>query len=590
MSPYRLVTWFAIAVGLLGSFSFGCRRIDSLAHVPRSVTGIFHRRPADSDLAALPDDSGQSAKIPVALTDDQATADRPGSNQLATLTKATLASWSILTDDQLSDAVRAEAWQSYHRELKALLGHLIKTDQLDPTQPIVVTAPDQSQKFIRIQLHGFAWKADDLNRFEFATGKKHTQTKHHSALARYWQQPGLGIPLVALRIRERAEPYHGQVVPFSATAILRPVSSHRIAQVSHRSEMAILELYDPLSSFQARLGNQDHQLCRDLSAPLAHAVSDTHRSKIQDFMTPEHQHEGVGLRMLEPYQAGKIPVVFIHGLLSDRLTWIDLINDLRVTPWFNDRYQVWSYQYPTGQSYLRSGAELRAALRQAIHDVDPEKTDPALSAMVLIGHSMGGLLTKLQICSSDSSIWDSIATRPVAHLTAPNSVKQTINAMFFFEPQPFVSRAIFIGTPNLGSDWASSLIGQFSSSLVHQPKDRLLALHDLIKNNPHIFVEQIHDRLPTSIDLLRPDSPLLMATYPLPVADHVTTHSIIGTGKPLKDSIPADGVVSVKNAKHPQTVSEQHIETTHTHLPDHPQTTEEVTRILSEHLLRFDAS
>ena len=593
MSPYRLLICFAVAVGLLGSFSFGCRSFDGLAHVPRAVTGIFHRQPPNSDLAEEAADPAQVAKLSVesvSLTDKRPSTDQTTDDQAVALTEATLASWATLTDEQLSDTVRAEAWQGYHRELKALLDHLMKTQQLDPTQPILLSDSDQSFKSIRIQLHGFAWEAQDLNRFEFATGKIHTQTKQDSKLARYWQQPGLGIPLVALRIREQTGSYHSRVVPFSATAILRPTSSHRVAQVSKSSEIAVLDLYNPLSSYQAKLGNREHQMCRDLSAPLAHVASDTHRSKIRDFMTPEHQHSGVGLRMLEPYQAGKIPVVFIHGLLSDRLTWIDLINDLRVTPWVNDRYQIWSYQYPTGQSYLRSGAELRTALRQAMDDIDPEQTDPALSAMVLIGHSMGGLLTKLQICSSNSAIWNSIATRPVAHLNASESVKRTINEMFFFEPQPFVTRAIFIGTPHLGSVWASSAVGRLGSTLVHQPKDRVIALHHLIKNNPHVFVDQVHERLPTSIDLLRPDSPLLLATYPLPLATHVKTHSIIGTGKTLKNDVPADGVVSVKNAEHPHTLSEQYIETTHTHLPDHPQTTEEVTRILSKHLLEFDAS
>ena len=118
----------------------------------------------------------------------------------------------------------------------------------------------------------------------------------------------------------------------------------------------------------------------------------------------------------------------------------------------------------------------------------------------------------------------------------------------------------------------------------------MTALHDLMNNNPHVFVDQVEDRLPTSIDLLRPDSPLLQSTYSLPVASRVTTHSIIGTGKALKDSTPADGVVPVANARHPNTASERYIDTTHTRLPDHPQTTEELTKILREHLLAFDAN
>jgi hypothetical protein len=77
---------------------------------------------------------------------------------------------------------------------------------------------------------------------------------------------------------------------------------------------------------------------------------------------------------------------------------------------------------------------------------------------------------------------------------------------------------------------------------------------------------------------------MLLATYKLRVNPDVRLHTIIGTGRELSDGTPADGVVAVESARHPGTISELHIDTTHTQLTSHPETTAEIVRILSEHL------
>ena len=433
MHHYRLAAWFAVGFGLLASFGIGCRSVESIVRVPHVVAGVFHRRPPASEFAKDPthlapatSTRAETASVSKSAspTDPAALAfNRKGEARAESLAQSALANWSILTDELSSNSEKAAAWQAYHRDLKSLLQDLMDRDQLDPTQSISLTSSDGSPKTIRIELHGFAWTAQDFNQFDFAAGTSHTESKQKSKLARYWEEPGLGIPLVALRIRENRETYQGRIIPIATTAVLRPVSNHRVAQVSHQSEIAVLHLYNPLSTLETEFGNRNYRLYRDLSAPLAHALGDINRSNIRDFMSPDHQHEGVGLCMLSPYQPGKIPVVFIHGLLSDRLTWIDLVNDLRAVPWFNDRYQVWSYQYPTGQAFIRSGAEMRSALRKTIDDLDPDQTDAALSQMVLVGHSMGGLVSKLQISHSGSSLWQSIANRPVSHLTGPTTLR-----------------------------------------------------------------------------------------------------------------------------------------------------------------------
>ena len=72
------------------------------------------------------------------------------------------------------------------------------------------------------------------------------------------------------------------------------------------------------------------------------------------------------------------PVVLIHGLYSDPQSWADMINDLRASSQFSQRFQVWTFRYPTGQGFLQSAAKLRAEL-QAARQVE---LSPAIDARV----------------------------------------------------------------------------------------------------------------------------------------------------------------------------------------------------------------
>ena len=51
-----------------------------------------------------------------------------------------------------------------------------------------------------------------------------------------------------------------------------------------------------------------------------------------------------------------------------------------------------------------------------VQQLDPEGKDEALRKMVVIGHSQGGLLTKLTAIDSGNRFWDSAFTVPIDQL------------------------------------------------------------------------------------------------------------------------------------------------------------------------------
>ena len=299
----------------------------------------------------------------------------------------------------------------------------------------------------------------------------------------------------------------------------------------------------------------------------------------------DEQGERSGLRMIEPYRPGRLPVVFVHGLASDKFTWLDLVNDLRSTPGFSEHFQIWAFQYSTGQPFLRSGYELRQCLQGARQHLDPEGVDPALSNFMLIGHSMGGLVSKLQITSSESRIWDRYFNQPFDTMQIPEERKDFVRDSLFFEPLPLVKRVVFIGTPHRGSSLAHHLAGKLGSLLIRTPAERTRVLEEIKKLNPDSsFDKSLARGLPTSIELLRQDSPLLMAMYDLPVSPSVQLHNIIGTARTRWDGTLSDGVVPITSARHPGTVSQLEVDATHTELTRHPETVDELRRLLELHL------
>ena len=234
-------------------------------------------------------------------------------------------------------------------------------------------------------------------------------------------------------------------------------------------------------------------------------------SPIEAFLRPDSADAKAQLVMLEPYQRGKIPVVFVHGIASDPTTWLTMFNTLRSQEWFRERYQAWAFRYPSGIPFLATAATLRRELDAAVALSPGAADDPAAQQMVLIGHSMGGLVSKLQVTESGTELWDLVADRPLDAINADEADRERLREVFFFAPLPFVREVIFIGTPFNGSSMASRGVGRLSSWAVVTSTDADERHRRIVRDNPGVFDPWLARKVPTSVDLLRPDHPLLEA-------------------------------------------------------------------------------
>jgi len=413
---------------------------------------------------------------------------------------------------------------------------------------------------------------------------------------------GLGVPLIALRKTPEPDqktpqdrflpnaPY--QVYPATVLArlensICRPIPNDKARKVQ-------IALYDPMITNSTTINQQNIDLETDLTTPLAYFLDHAPTvSGIEGFFDVEELQEQRGLYMLHPYQPGKIPVVLVHGLISSPITWLTMLNDLMGDEQLREKYQFWLFLYPTGNPILYSAYVLRESLRDAQQVFDPENNDPAFNQMVLVGHSMGGILSRLMIQDSGDHLWQALSDRPLKEFPINQKEKDFLEEVLFFESVPFVKRAIFIAAPHRGSGLADKWFASWASSTVKLPIEILKAGGDLIgalvQGGPN-KAKALYERVPTSVEGLSPDSPLSKSIADMPINPSVPYHSIIGNYKAADTPGDSDKVVAYESAHLDGAVSEKIVKAAHTGAHKHPLAIREVRRILLEHVAQVDSA
>jgi pimeloyl-ACP methyl ester carboxylesterase len=444
---------------------------------------------------------------------------------------------------------------------------------------------------VTVVSRGNKWTAEDFERFEFVTNFE------VQGLTNQYRSFGLGVPLIAVRKRASkdspTERFYPPELSFPVTAFLRvlPDASGSVAGAGTRHK-ALLELYDPLVSTDITVGTRTVPLESDLSTPLAYFLNNPELNKLdlstEGLLRPDKSAALTGLYMLQPYEPGKIPVLMVHGLWSSPMTWMEMFNDLRSEPEIRAKYQFWFYLYPTGQPFWTSAVELRRDLAHVREMVDPQHQEPALDQMVLVGHSMGGLVSKLQTVNSGDDYWHIVSDKPFQEVKASPELKQKLETAFYFQPNPSIRRLITIGTPHRGSTFANSTTRYLAQKLIKLPKMTLLSQEELVRNNPGLFRDPAMVTVKTSLDSLAPESPILPVMLHSKRPPWVTTHNIAGVvrdegffGRVAHDG---DGVVAFESAHLDDVASEIVVNADHVTVHRHPLSVLEVRRILLEHL------
>ncbi len=482
--------------------------------------------------------------------------------------------WPVVASEAVgSDGANRRASKIYKQCLRNIIDSAQEFGLFEPQAGRLMLSPSGGD-CVPILFRGFPWDPQDFDLVIPATSEVSKKLNHD------FRCNGVGVPLVVINKRLEGERFLRDQQAFAATLVLRRAHPEEASSCGF-----VFEFSDPLRVRSINFDGFEVAIARDLSAPIAYRIAKRDKNYLEGFLQPGTTDEGPGLYTVEPYQAGKIPVVFVHGLLSDPFTWSNAANEIRARPELNSRYQIWGFQYPTGEPFLKSAAVLRDHLNAITKKLDPHGEDPALSEIVLIGHSMGGLVAKLQVTFSGDQLWNSISKIPLDCLVTTEETRLALRDAFYFEPVPTVSRVVFLGTPHAGSPKANRPVGRLGTKLVDEPSSMNAIRNQLLRDNPGAFTEEFERRIPTSIDLLRPESPLLQEMNCLKYSDSVRLHSIIGCGYYLVGSGDSDKVVPVTSARISEVESERLIISKHTKINSNEKALEELYRILECHLV-----
>jgi pimeloyl-ACP methyl ester carboxylesterase len=288
-----------------------------------------------------------------------------------------------------------------------------------------------------------------------------------------------------------------------------------------------------------------------------------------------------GLYMLHPYLPGLIPVVFVHGTASSPARWAEMANELMGDPLIASHYQIWFFIYNSGNPIVLSAMNLRESLVAARKDVDPAGNDHRLDEMVVVGHSQGGLLTKMTVVDSGNRFWRNVTEVPFDKAELDLETRDLASRAMFFKPLPFVSRVIFIATPQRGSFLAGNPLAKLGNKFINLPGGLARSAVQLAKLQKSNMLGTPF-AIPTALDNMDPSNRFVKALSTIPIAPGVHSHSIIaikGTGPPEEGN---DGVVEYKSAHFEPVESELVVRSSHSTQAT-PQTIEEVRRILYEH-------
>lgn len=426
------------------------------------------------------------------------------------------------------------------------------------------------------------FEADFLRRHTFLPAR---DLRARGLRARY-VRPGIGGALVASRpngastLQEIHFPPEGIVYPTTALLRFPATESAGLTAVD-------FELRDAVRDRTIPWANGSAPLAADFSAPWAHLLARTAGLMVSGFagmLRPMQTFRPPRLYLLEPYDPAKRVILMVHGLWSSPLAWARLTNDVWGVPELRRRYQIWHYDYPTGYPVLYNARKFRAELDATRRAFSPDLADEAVNHLVVVAHSMGGLLSRTLVTDSGMAVWDSLLCRRPESLRASPADRVELESMYVFRPHPAVRRVVYIATPHRGSAIASAWVGLFGSALVRLPEDLRALYERLLPANPDLLTDRVRHIFrrgaPNGIDSLSPRNPALEAMAALPTAAGVPFHSIHGHGRRGRPGPRAtDSVVTYASSHLEGAESEASFPDGHG-VFDHPGAAREVIRIL----------
>lgn len=396
-------------------------------------------------------------------------------------------------------------------------------------------------------------------------------------------QPGVGAAVVATHGKsgEKQNPF----VPslggsFNLSAVIKFSNDGK----------ALVKLYDPTVQHLVDFWGKQEPITINLSAStyvsLKTKSASGDASKLMGVFRPMKYSGRMGLHLEAPFDPNKTPLILVHGLVSSPDTWADPVNDLMSDPIIRKNFQAYMYYYPTGFPVRMTAAKLKEDLLALQQYTRMHSQPEHANNMVIIGHSMGGLLTSMMVRDISEDSWSDVSSTPIENLRTSEPIKEDLVTLFNRDQAQCLTRAVFIATPHRGSNKANTWYGSFIATLIKIPTELVnLDIAGATRTMTDLGKSVFNSESPlNSMRTLREGNPVLEYIAKRPIPDRIPYHSIMGDqGEPGDKQLSSDGVVPYTSSHLDGAESELLVPSGHGAHRD-PAAVKELNRILHKHI------
>lgn len=469
------------------------------------------------------------------------------------------------------------------------------TGMFNQHQQAFLDSLDEHKRF-HTQTHGWTISGS-LKRLRLASGQAlpseliPASSLTFKGMRNQYRRDGIGAELVAVMAKRVVDSQSSQRVfsetPFPALTVVLRFPGDNLAQVLS-TQAVELDGFDPYRTDQVELAQQRVPLAANFTSGygLWLARSGFASQSLLTLIGRGEVLEKPHIYLMQPYDPERRIILLLHGLASSPEAWINVANEMLGDETLRKNYQIWQLYYPTNAPIALNHHNIRQTLEQTLHFVDPNGLHPATQDVILIGHSMGGVLARLMVSSSGDQLWQEIVEHYHLKGGRKSRAQKALQDYAWFNALPQVKRAIFIAAPHRGTPLAENRLARWTSRMVKLPFSMLGRVTEIaqILVDPSSAQAAPITRTFNSIDNLSDQDPFIQMSASLPIADSVTYHSIIGHDK-LKIPLPesSDGVVPYRSAHLQGARSEKVIHSWHS-VQEKPAAIVEIRRILHEHL------
>lgn len=364
---------------------------------------------------------------------------------------------------------------------------------------------------------------------------------------------GVGTPLLVRQRRVEADP----MIP--ETGVWYPISGILNFDQPNRP---VLQLIDPTREPYLPFQGSRIPLSVNYTASLARDFEDRQNllPNAPALLRFEKYAERMGMYRISAFDPEKQVCILVHGINSSPMTWHKFLNSAYADPQVRARYEFWTFGYPTGASIPYLASEFRESIGRLLEF--RARNSARDSNLVIVGHSMGGLLAKAVTQHGGEQEWNRLFTVPIEELKVSEEDREVMRKMVYYRPIPEVERVVLCAVPHRGSRLAKKPGVRLISSLVQVPEQLAEVTKDILKQSSYVLTPEgfeLAKKNLSSVDQLRPASRVTAEFLNKPLNPGVKFYSVIGSkvDRPLPLEETTDGVVDYTSSHIEGVISEK---------------------------------